>query len=84
MLTYYIPYSVYQILYNPLCKTLIYKNMKKMNLLKLVGLSYGTLAKLWKDKSVSLSVIDKICIDLNYNISNTVKIKKSRFLSCSP
>lgn len=62
--------------YNPLWKTLIDKNMKKMDLVKLVGISNGTLAKLGKNESVSLSIIDKICITLDCDINDVVEIKK--------
>lgn len=62
--------------YNPLWKTLIDKDMKKMDLVKSVGISNGTLAKLGKNESVSLSVIDKICIALDCEISDIIEIKK--------
>lgn len=62
--------------YNPLWKTLIDKNMKKTDLIKLTHISNGTLAKLGKNESVSLSILDKICIALDCNISDIVEIKK--------
>lgn len=62
--------------YNPLWKTLIDKNMKKMDLVKYVGISNGTLAKLGKNESVSLSIIDKICMTLDCKIEDVVEIKK--------
>nr|WP_316719432.1 helix-turn-helix domain-containing protein [Terrisporobacter petrolearius] len=68
---------LYMISYNPLWKTLIDKDMKKMDLVKLVGISNGTLAKLGKNESVSLSIIDKICMSLDCNISDIVEIKKN-------
>ncbi|WP_297136384.1 helix-turn-helix domain-containing protein [Terrisporobacter sp.] len=61
--------------YNPLWKTLIDKNMKKMDLVSLTGISNGTLAKLGKNESVSLSIIDKICIALECDISSVVQIR---------
>ena len=67
---------LYMIYYNPLWKNLIDKNMRKMDLVKLVGISNGTLAKLGKNESVSLSILDKICIALDCEISNVVEIKK--------
>ena len=63
--------------YNPLWKTLIDKNMKKMDLVKFVGISNGTLAKLGKDESVSLSIIDKICIALDCDINDVVEVRKT-------
>lgn len=62
--------------YNPLWKTLIDMNMKKMDLVNLTGISNGTLAKLGKNESVSLSIIDKICITLDCDVSDVVEIKK--------
>lgn len=64
--------------YNPLWKTLIDKNMNKMDLVKLVGISNGALAKLGKNESVSLSIIDKICIALNCEISDVIEMKKEQ------
>lgn len=61
--------------YNPLWKTLIDKNMKKTDLIKLTHISNGTLAKLGKNESVSLSIIDKICTALDCNICDVVEIK---------
>lgn len=66
--------------YNPLWKTLIDKNMRKMDLVKLIGISNGTLAKLGKNESVSLSIIDKICTALDCDISDVVEIKKDLHL----
>lgn len=51
--------------YNPLWKPLIYRDMKKMDLVKIAGISNGTLAKLGNSQSVSLSIIYKICIALD-------------------
>lgn len=64
--------------YNPLWKTLIDKNMKKTDLIKLTHISNGTLAKLGKNESVSLSILDKICIALDCEISDIVQIKKEQ------
>lgn len=54
--------------------------MRKINLVKLVGISNDALAKLGKNESVSLSIIDKICIALDYDISDIVEIKKQHYL----
>lgn len=64
--------------YNPLWKTLIDKNMKKTDLIKLTHISNGTLAKLGKNESVSLSIIDKICMTLDCKIEDVVEIKKEQ------
>ena len=48
-----------------------------MNLVKLVRISNCNLVKLGKNESVSLSIIDKICIALDCYIYDVVEIKKS-------
>lgn len=66
------------ILCNLLWKTFTYKNMKKIDLVKLVGINNRTLAKLGKNESISLSIIYKICLSLDCNISDVVEIKKEQ------
>ena len=65
------------ILYNQLWKTLSHKNMKKIALVKSVGISNGTLAELGKNESVSLSIIYKVYIALDCYISDIVEIKNN-------
>jgi DNA-binding Xre family transcriptional regulator len=62
--------------YNPLWHTLIEKRVKKMELVKLTGMSNGTLNKLNKDKHVALDVMERICLALDCPIENVVEIKK--------
>lgn len=50
--------------YNPLWKLLIDKDMTRINLCELIGMSRSTLAKMGKNEYVALSVIDKICAAL--------------------
>ena len=40
-----------------------------------LGLSWSTIAKFKKGESVSLSVIERICLDLNCKIEDIVEIK---------
>lgn len=51
--------------YKPLLKLLIDKNLKKIDLVKLAGISKVTLAKLSKNEPVSLDVINRICAALS-------------------
>ena len=60
--------------YNPLWKTLIDKNMKKMDLKELAGISNTTLAKLGKNGHVSTEIICKICEALNCGIGDVIEI----------
>lgn len=62
--------------YNPLWVTLINKNMKKTDLISLLGLSSATVSKMSKGEYVSLNVIEKICLTLDCNIEDIVEIKK--------
>lgn len=41
-----------------------------------LGLSWTTIAKFKKGESVSLSILEKICLEFNCNIEDIVKIKK--------
>jgi DNA-binding Xre family transcriptional regulator len=47
--------------YKPLFVLLASKGLKKTDLMKLAGISSGTLARFAKGESVSLDIIDKIC-----------------------
>lgn len=61
--------------YKPLWHTLIEKNTKKMELVKLIGMSSGTLSKLNKDEPVALTVLERICLALDCPIEAVVEIK---------
>lgn len=63
--------------YKPLWHTLIEKGIKKMELVKMVGMSSSTLAKLNNDNYVALEVIDRICQTLDCRIEDVVEIKKN-------
>ncbi len=58
--------------YNKLWKLLIDKNMKRLELKELVGISSGTLARMGKSEPVSLSVLERICAALHCNIGDIV------------
>jgi len=47
--------------YRPLFVLLASKGLKKTDLLSLIGISRGTLARFAKGESVSMEIIDKLC-----------------------
>jgi DNA-binding Xre family transcriptional regulator len=59
--------------YNPLWKKLIDLNKKKMDLLELADISRGTLAKMSKNETVNLAVIDRLCKKLDCGISDIIE-----------
>ena len=60
------------ITYKPLWKTLIDKDMKKMDLVEDGTISRGTLAKMSKNQKVSLEVIERICGRLHCKIEDVI------------
>ncbi len=60
--------------YNGLWKILIDKGMNKGDLKVCTGLSNGTIAKMTNGETVTLTVIEKICKELNCNIGDIVEI----------
>ena len=65
-----------EISYNKLWKDLIDKNMKKIDLKDLAGISSSSLAKLGKNEPVTLEVLMKICEALDVNIGDIVEFIK--------
>ena len=59
--------------YNVLWKLLIDKNMKKLELRDVAGISNGTLAKLGKNEPVALTVLERICKALGCQIGDIVE-----------
>lgn len=62
--------------YKPLWHLLLERNMKKLELRDLVGMSNSTLSKLGKNEPVSMEIIERICLKLDCNIEDVVEIKK--------
>lgn len=62
------------ITYKPLWKTLIEKDMKKMDLVEDGTVSRGTLAKMGKNQKVSLEVVERICKRLQCRVEDVVEI----------
>lgn len=60
--------------YKPLWKTLIDRDLKKLDLLHIADISRGTLAKMGNNEPVNLKVIDKICMELGCAINDVVEI----------
>ncbi len=60
------------ITYKPLWKTLIDKDMKKMDLVSDGTLSRGTLAKMGKNEKVSLDVVERICRRLHCSVEEVI------------
>ena len=63
--------------YKPLWKTLVEREMKKTDLLDVVGISRGTLTKLSKNEPVNVKIIDRICEKLEIEVTDVVEYVKS-------
>ena len=61
--------------YNNLWKTLIDRGINKSELCEKVGISSSTVAKMAKGESVTLTVIERICRELQCEIKDVVEIK---------
>lgn len=76
--------KIMAISYNGLWKLLIDNNMNKGELCKKTGLSSSTMAKMTNGESVKLSVLERICKELNCNFADLVdyvddsKVKKEK------
>lgn len=66
------------ITYNPLWKTLIDKHMNRGELAKAVGLARATVTKMGKGQPVSMTVIERICLELDVRIEDVVEIKAEK------
>lgn len=62
--------------YNKLWKLLIDKNMMKKDLMAKTNITSSTIAKMGKNKSVSMEVLGKICFALECDIGDIVEIIK--------
>ena len=60
--------------YNGLWKILIDNGMKKVDLKRRTGISNGTIAKMTNGEAVTLTVLEKICNELNCDIGDLVEI----------
>lgn len=64
--------------YNGLWKLLIDKSMKKMDLVENenIGISSSTLAKMSRGETVSMSVLEKICMKLDCDFGDLIHFEK--------
>lgn len=62
--------------YNKLWKLLIDKNMMKKDLMAKANITSSTIAKMGKNKAVSMEVLGKICVALDCNIGDIVDVNK--------
>ena len=64
--------------YNGLWKLLIDKSMKKMDLVenKNIGISSSTLAKMSRGETVAMSVLEKICMELDCDFGDLIHFEK--------
>jgi DNA-binding Xre family transcriptional regulator len=62
--------------YKPLWRLLLEKDMKKLELRDLVGMSNNTLARLGKNEGVSMDVLERICVALDCRIEDIVEFVK--------
>ena len=62
--------------YKPLWRLLLEKDMKKLELRDLVGMSNNTLARLGKNEGVSMDVLERICVALDCGIEDFVEFVK--------
>lgn len=65
--------EVMAVSYNNLWKLLIDKKMKKSDLCKIIKISSSTMAKMTNDEMVAMPVLEKICAELECNISDVVE-----------
>lgn len=59
--------------FKPLQHLLVERGMVKVDLVRQVGLSSATVAKLWKGGNVELSVIDRLCTHFQVPIEQVVQ-----------
>ena len=62
--------------YNGLWKLLIDKNMKKVDMMDLVGISSSTVAKMTNGDFVSMKILEKICVRLDCDFGDIVHYEK--------
>lgn len=62
--------------YNGLWKLLIDKNMKKTDLVEVIGISSSTLAKMSKGEGVSINTLEKICEELNCDFGDIISYER--------
>ena len=64
--------------YKPLWKLLIDRRMTKKSLMQLTGISKSTMDKMYREEYVALSIIDRICSQLQCEISDVIEYKEKK------
>ena len=64
------------VLYNNLWKSIIDKKTNKSELCKTLKISSSTMAKMTNEEMVAMSVLEKICAELDCNIGDIVEFTK--------
>ncbi len=59
--------------YNKLWKLLVDKKISKANLRKAAGIAPNTMTRLRRDEEVTLSVLNRICVELDVNIGDVME-----------
>ena len=64
--------------YNRSWKLLIEKGMKKVNLVENqnIGINRSTLTKISKGETISMDILERICMELDCDIGNLIHYKK--------
>lgn len=62
--------------YKPLWRLMVEKDMKKLELRDLIGMSNNTLARLGKNEPVSMEILERICVALDCRIEDIVEFVK--------
>lgn len=68
--------------YNGLWKLLIDKNMKKVDMMNLVGISSSTVAKMTNGELVSMKVLEKVCEKLDCDFGDIVHYERKARREC--
>ena len=64
--------------YNGLWKLLIDKNMKKVDLTTHLGISSSTIAKMTKGDLVSMTILEKLCKNLNCDFGDIIHYENNK------
>lgn len=59
--------------FKPLLKTLIDKDMSKMDYVHLIKISSSTASKMWKNEYVAMKIVDDICNVMKCNIDDVIE-----------
>ena len=64
--------------YNGLWKLLIDKDMKKTDLVNKLGISSSTIAKMMRGEKVSLSILERICDELECDFGDIISYDRTK------